>query len=124
MLLLSDGQVSKSWDTLFNVRRVPTYEAHGIWMFFAWMPLGYALLATKRYFKGNWKFWHYMHILLGAVTTVITIWQTLEISLKFGWGWTDDVHSILGTICIAMTAVAVLTGALTSAYMSLYNGDQ
>lgn len=74
MLLLSDGQVSKSWDSLFNVRRVPTYEAHGIWMFFAWMPLGYALLATKRYFKGNWKFWHYLHILLGAVTTVITIW--------------------------------------------------
>ena len=43
-------------------------------MFVAWMPLGYALIATKRYFKGNWKLWHIIHILAGGIVTFISIW--------------------------------------------------
>ena len=106
------------------MRRVSVYEAHGIWMFFAWMPLGYILLATKRYFKGHWKLWHIVHSIVGAITLIITIWQTLEISLKFGWGWTDDVHSILGTICISITVISVLSGTLAAAYFRCYDGDK
>jgi len=74
LLFLSDGQTCKSWDSLLDLRRVPVYEAHGIWMFFGWMPLGYLLLATKRYYKGNWKLWHFIHIIVGIITLVITIW--------------------------------------------------
>jgi len=48
----------------------------------------------------------------------------MEISLKFGWGWTDDVHSILGTICIIFTVLSVLTGTLAAAYMRCYDGDE
>ena len=124
LLLLSDGQTSKGWNSLLEIRRVPIYEAHGIWMFFGWMPLGYLLLATKRYYKGNWKIWHAVHIIVGVITLVITIWQTMEISLVFGFGWTDDVHSILGTICIVATVIASLSGALAAAYMRFYNGDK
>lgn len=106
------------------MRRVSVYEIHGFWMFVAWMPLGYLLLATKRYFKANWKMWHFVHILIGIVTLVLTIWQTLEVSMKFGWGLTDDTHSILGTICIVMAIFATFTGFLVAAYMRFYNGDQ
>ena len=114
----------RSWDTLFELRRVPIYEVHGVWMFAAWVPLGYVLLATKRYLKGNWKLWNFIHIFVGVVTLAITIWQTLEISLRYGWGWTDDVHSILGTIAIAATIIATLTGGLAAAYMKFYDGDK
>jgi hypothetical protein len=124
LLLLSDGQVYHGWGELFDLRRVPVYEAHGIWMFFAWMPLGFVLLATKRYLKGSWKLWHIIHILAGLLTLIITLWQTMEISLKFGWGWTDDVHSILGTICIAATIISVFSGSLATAFMKCYDGDE
>ena len=124
LLLLSDGQTCKSWDSLLELRRVEVYEAHGIWMFFAWMPLGYLLLATKRYYKGNWKLYHVVHILVGMITLVVTIWQTLEVSMKYGFGWTDDPHSILGTICIVATVIATLSGGLAAAYMRFYNGDK
>ena len=93
-------------------------------MFFAWMPLGYLLLATKRYFKGNWKLFYFIHIFVGILVLIITVWQTLEISLKFGWGWTDDVHSILGTICIVATVLAIISGFVTQAFHSFYNGDK
>ena len=53
---------------------MPVYEAHGIWMFFMWMPLGYVLVASKRYLKGNWKLWHVMHALVGFIALAITIW--------------------------------------------------
>ena len=85
-------------------------------MFFAWMPLGFLLLATKRYLKGNWNLWHFVHILAGFLVFVITIWQSIQISLKFGWGWTDDVHSILGTITIANTFISVFSGTLAAAF--------
>ena len=50
------------------------YELHGWWMFFAWMPLGYLLLATKRYLKGNWKLRNFVHAVVGIITLFITIW--------------------------------------------------
>ena len=124
LLFLSDGQTTKGWGHLTELRRVPVYEMHGFMLFIAWMPLGYVLLASKRYLKGNWKVWHFVHIFIGIVTLVLTIWQTLEISLKFGWGLTDDVHSILGSICIVATIFATFTGFLAAAYMRFYNGDE
>ena len=124
LLFTGDGQTTKGWDALFGIRRVPEFENHGIWMFLAWMPLGYLLLATKRYLKSNWKVWHVVHIVIGLVTMVLTIWQTLEISLRFGWGLTDDPHSILGTICIGLTLISVFTGTIAAAYMRYYNGDK
>ena len=123
-MLLSDGQVYRGWGSLFDERRVTVYEVHGLWMFFAWMPLGYLLLATKRYLKGNWKLWHLLHILGGFFVLAITIWQAIEISRCFGWGWTDDVHSILGTMTIAATIISVLSGTLAAAFMGCYDGDQ
>ena len=105
------------------MRRVSTYEAHGLWCFFVWMPLGFLLLATKRYLKGNWKVWNIIHILAGLITLVISIWQTLEISLKFGLGLFSSPHSILGTIVILATIISVLTGTLAAAFMKYYNGD-
>ena len=74
ILLLSDGQTVRSWETLYESRRVSVYEIHGVWMFAAWVPLGYILLATKRYLKGNWKLWNYIHIIVGILTLAITIW--------------------------------------------------
>ena len=74
LLLLSDGQVYHGWGELFDQRRVFVYEWHGILMFMAWMPLGYLLLATKRYWKGNWKLMHVLHIVGGLVLFVINIW--------------------------------------------------
>ena len=55
---------------------------------------------------------------------MITIWQSIQVSRHFGWGWTDDVHSILGTITILATIVSVLSGTLAAAFMGCYDGDQ
>ena len=38
------------------------------------MPLGYLLLATKRYLKGNWKLWYFIHIFVGIFVLFITVW--------------------------------------------------
>ena len=46
------------------------------------------------------------------------------ISLHYGWGWTDDPHSILGTIVNVLTLVSVLTGTIAGAFMRCYNGDK
>ena len=45
-------------------------------------------------------------------------------SWTFGFGWTDDVHSILGTIVIAATFVSVFSGSIVAAVMRYYNGDK
>ena len=34
--------------------RIAAYEAHGWICFVAWFPLGFALLATQRYYKAHW----------------------------------------------------------------------
>lgn len=44
--------------------------------------------------------------------------------MVFGFGWTDDVHSILGTICNVATVIASISGGLAAAYMRFYNGDK
>ena len=124
LLLLSDGQACNGWDTLLEMRRVSVYEVHGFWMFVAWMPLGFVLIATKRYLKGNWKLWHVLHLLAGLIVLFITVWQSLEVSWAFGFGWTDDVHSILGLIVIVATLISVLSGTIVAAVMRCYNGDK
>lgn len=60
--------------------------------------------------------WNILHVIGGTLILVITVWQTLEISLRFGWGWTDDVHSILGFIVIIATIISVLSGTLAMAF--------
>lgn len=123
LLFLSDGQTLKGWSDLNQQRRVPVYEIHGFWMFIAWMPLGYLLIATKRYIKGSWKLMNILHMLLGVLVSMITIWQTLEISLRFGWGLTDDPHSILGTMCIVGMLFSTVSGFLAHAYYK-YSTDE
>lgn len=74
ILFRSDGQCARNWLDLIDTHRVSVYETHGIWMWVAWVPLGFALIATKRYIKGQWKLMHILHAVLGFVVLAVTLW--------------------------------------------------
>ena len=87
------------------------------------MPLGFLLIATKRYIKTHWKLMHILHAVLGSLTLGITLWQTVEIGLAFGFGLLDDIHSVLGTIGIAICIFVCITGCVAAAMMG-YSKDK
>ena len=57
----------------FDEARIHAYEIHGWLCLVAWFPIGFALIATKRYYKTKWFLMHHMHNLLGFLVTAVTI---------------------------------------------------
>lgn len=57
----------------FNEARISAYEVHGWLCLAAWFPLGFALIATKRYYKTRWFLMHHLHNLIGFAVTAVTI---------------------------------------------------
>ena len=69
----------------FDDARIGAYEKHGWITMVAWFPLGFALLATKRYYKTRWYLMHTMHNTLGAGVVVATIITCLQAYAHVGW---------------------------------------
>ena len=54
-------------------------------MWAAWMPIGFLLLATKRYAKGSWSLMHYLHAIIGYMVLTATLIATFNMFKYFNW---------------------------------------
>ena len=86
-------------------------------MWTVWMPVGFLLLATKRYFKKQWSCMHFTHSLLGYFCMLTTTIWTFKMLDYFDWKVNDDIHSIAGIFASCLTLVVGLSGSLTAGMM-------
>ena len=108
----------------FAEAREPTYEAHGWWCLVAWFPLGFALLATKRYYKVPWFLMHNIHNALGLLVTAATLYTCLEVYKHVDWLQQTSAHGILGLLALILAMFVGLTGLITASMMQWYTGDK
>ena len=107
----------------FEEARIKPYETHGIWCLIAWFPLGFALLATQRYYKTRWYAMFHLHNLLGLLVTILTVYTCMEMYAYGKWSPTMSVHSVLGLIALILVLLTGGSGIATSAMMMFYNSD-
>ena len=69
----------------FSEARLSVYEAHGWWTLVAWFPLGFALIATQRYYKTPWKLMHHLHNLIGLSVTAATLYTCIVVYDHVNW---------------------------------------
>ena len=86
-------------------------------MWTVWMPIGFLLLATKRYFKKQWSCMHVIHVLLGYFCMLTTLIWTLKMLNYFDWQIRSDLHSLAGFISCCITMIVGLSGSLTAGLM-------
>lgn len=72
-------------ESTFQDARIKEYETHGWVTLIAWFPLGFALLATKRYYKTKWFLMHNTHNLLGAIVVIATLITCMQAYAHVGW---------------------------------------
>lgn len=95
-----------------------------MWCLVAWFPLGFALLATQRYYKTRWYAMFHLHNLLGLFVTAVTIYSSMEMYAYGKWKPTMSVHSVLGLIALLLVIMTAGSGLATSSMMLYYNGDK
>ena len=69
----------------FSDARISQYESHGWWTMISWFPLGFALVATKRYYKTPWFFMHHLHGFLGIFVVLATLLASLQAYAYVDW---------------------------------------
>lgn len=111
------GNIMTSDTDLYDLRRNTYYENHGWWMWTVWMPIGFLLLATKRYFKKQWSCMHVIHVLLGYFCMLTTLIWTLKMLNYFDWQINCDLHSLAGFFSCCITMIVGLSGSFTAALM-------
>mmetsp|Transcript_36658 Transcript_36658/g.44848 ORF Transcript_36658/g.44848 Transcript_36658/m.44848 type:complete len:148 (-) Transcript_36658:1842-2285(-) len=111
------GAAAEGSSDLAELRRNTYYESHGWWMWTVWMPIGFLLLATKRYFKKQWSCMHVMHTLLGYFCMLTTLVWTFKMLDYFNWKVNSNVHSIAGIGACCLTLIVGLSGSFTAALM-------
>lgn len=109
---------------LTALSRVDFYEAHGWWMWAAWMPVGFLLLVTKRYAKKYWSCMHVTHAILGFAVVLVTLIWSFKILDYFEWKFNTDLHSIFGVASTCLSLVVGLSGTTTASLMQFYNGEK
>ena len=95
------------------LRRNDFYENHGWWMWTVWVPIGFLLLATKRYFKKQYSCMHVIHVLCGYAVLLTTLIWTLRMLDYFDWKVNSDPHSILGIAACSLTVLVAISGSVT-----------
>ena len=91
-------------------------EAHGWWMWAAWLPVGFLLLATKRYLKGKlWEVTHCIHAALGHFVTIVTLVQGYKQLTMYDWQIGDGLHNWMGVLFCVLFLAADATGTATAA---------
>jgi len=85
----------------------------------AWFPIGFALLATQRYYKTHWYLMFHSHNLLGLFVTIVTIWSSLEMYAYTDWRQKANVHCVLGLIALLLSIFVGVTGVVTAGMMQL-----
>ena len=107
-----------------SLRKNDFYEAHGLWLWTVWMPIGFLMLVTKRYAKKHWNLCHLIHAVFGALILLVTLIWTFKILDYFEWEVNNDLHSILGITSCCLCLIVALSGASTAALQQFYNGDK
>ena len=97
---------------------------HGLVMYTCWFWLGFFLLATKRYFRANWRIMHLIHIILGATTFVVTSFFGLKMIEYFAWNVHPDYHQIMGVVILVIAGITSIFGIVTVLIQHFYNGDK
>ena len=116
----SAGGAAASSADLSEMRRNSFYEAHGWWMWTVWMPVGFLLLATKRYFKNRWSCMHFLHALLGFFCIVVTLVWVIKILDHFDWTVNSNIHSVAGVVMTFLALIVGLSGSTTAGMMQFY----
>ena len=111
------GLAAEGGADLRELRRNSYYENHGWWMWTVWMPVGFLLLATKRYFKKQWSCMHFTHSLLGYFCMLTTTIWTFKMLDYFDWKVNDNIHSIAGIFASYLTLIVGLSGSITAGLM-------
>ena len=82
-----------------------------------WFPLGFTLLATKRYYVTNWFVMHVAHIMLGLFVTIVMVVTCFQVYSYAGWKQTANAHSILGLFAYILSIFVGVTGIISAAMM-------
>ena len=61
------------------------FHFHGSYMWAAWTLIGYALLASRRYFKGNYHASHAVHMICGFWLMLISLYFGIRAWRDIGW---------------------------------------
>ena len=120
----SSGVVETGSVDLTELRKNDFYEAHGLWLWSVWMPIGFLMLVTKRYAKKYWTCCHIIHALFGALILLVTLIWTFKILDYFQWEVNTDTHSIFGIISCSLCILVALSGAFTAALQQWYTGEK
>lgn len=124
LILNSSTALGEESKPSFHDARIKAYEIHGWICLVAWFPLGYTLIATKRYFKTRWYLMHHSHNVLGLIVTALTIGTCIQVYAYADWKQQFGPHGILGAIALLVTLFVGITGIITSAMMEWYTGDK
>ena len=90
-------------------------EAHGWWMWAAWFPVGFCLLASERYLKGRyWDITHTAHALLGHTVTLITLVQGYQQLKMYDWQVAFGVHNWMAVLFCAFFLIADVSGSVAA----------
>ena len=84
-ILNSSAALGEESKPSFKDARIKAYEIHGWICLVAWFPLGYALIATKRYFKTHWYAMHHSHNVLGLLVTGLTVGTCIQVYAYADW---------------------------------------
>ena len=96
----------------FKEARIKAYEIHGWLCLVAWFPLGFALIATQRYYKTKWYLMYQSHNLLGFIVTGVTIGTCLQVYAYVDWKQQHGPHAYLGLLALIVTLFVGVTGII------------
>ena len=120
----ASGAASEGDLDLTSLRRNDFYEAHGLWMWVAWMPVGFLLLVTKRYVKKQWNCMHVLHAILGYFVLIVTMIWGFKILDYFDWTVNRDIHSIAGIASMILCLIVALSGTFTAGLQQFYHSEK
>ena len=66
---------------------------------------------------------HYVHVILGYLTLLFTIIDTVLIFRHFDWKPIADIHAIFGMLSFFGALIAGFSGTATIAHMKYYKKD-
>lgn len=76
-------------DGTINLSTVSTghgfFVFHGMMLYLCWFVFGFFQLASKRYWRLNWKLMHIAHITMGTFIFIVSTFFTLQIIAHFAW---------------------------------------
>ena len=93
-------------------------------MHICWFFLGFIQLATKRYWRYNWRVMHLVHIISGLTIFAVTAVYGLKIIQYFSWNVHPDYHQLMGLAALFLVFVLAVNGILTVLMQHCYNGDK